>query len=250
MEASAAWIGAGLFSRLRNVEEVAPVLPNWPMIRVKTDMPYVCIGIDDGWWPERVEQFLMVMEEYKRTRGVEPKFTVFPVGKVMVQSPDLWRAVKAAGHVIGNHSHSHLYIRGKSENKIRSDFDYFEEVDYPEVFGEAFPKPGCLRVPFAEAPVKANHNVWDIPFKMNDFDVHWIRDTYSWNTNGKNIEANRKYCLKMLGRFAQGDIAVMHFLNLDMVNLPTILDNLEKQGLKNVPFPDLWEARDRNYYGG
>lgn len=230
---SAAWLGSRWLEGLLGEEKI----PNWPLIRVKTDMPYVCIGIDDGWYPEKVELFLKVMEEY------QTKFTVFPVGKVMTQSPDVWRAVKAAGHVIGNHSHSHLNVRGKTKEKIRRDFNYFEEHDYWEVFGEAFPKPGWARVPFAEAPVKANQNVRDVLFEMNDFDVHWRRDSYSWNTNGVNNARNREYCLKNIGQLVQGDIGVMHFTSLDMAILPTLLANLAERGLINVPFPVLWEAR-------
>lgn len=213
-------------------------IPSWPLIRVKTDMPYVCIGIDDGWYPSIVEQFLKIMEEDEGT-----KFTVFPVGKVMMQSADVWRAVKAAGHVIGNHSHDHLYVRGKTKERIKRSFRVFEEEDYPEVFGEAFPKPGWARVPFAEAPVKANQNVRDVLFEMNDFDVHWRRDSYSWNTNGVNNARNREYCLKNIGQLVQGDIGVIHFSSLDMAILPALLSNLAERGLVNVPFPVLWEAR-------
>lgn len=218
-------------------------IPNWPLIRVKTDMPYVCIGIDDGWYPEKVELFLKILEEYRQTRGVEPKFTVFPVGKVMVQSPDLWRAVKAAGHNVGNHSHGHLNVRGKTKERIRWDFNYFEEFDYPEVFGEALPKPGWARVPFAEAPVKANQNVRDVLFEMNDFDVHWRCDSYSWQTNGVDNAKNREFCLKNIGKLEQGDIGVMHFTALDLAILPQLLDILAEKGLINVPFSVLWEAR-------
>ncbi len=46
---------------------LGPELPRaWPIIRVRTDEPYVCIGIDDGWDPEKVEQFLAIAEKWGR----------------------------------------------------------------------------------------------------------------------------------------------------------------------------------------
>ncbi len=219
----------------------------WPILRVKTDMPYVCIGLDDGWEPDRVEEFLMIANDYQyeNARGEREsvRFTIFPVGKVMLTTPSLWQDVKAEGHQIGNHTHNHLFIRGKTKAVIKKAFRTFEDYDYPEVFGEAFPEPGLARVPFAEGPI--NILVQEALYELNDKHVHWMRDSYSWAKDGVDSKKNREYALEKIGPLAQGEIGVMHFTPLDLAILPILLASLEEKGLKNVPFSVLWAARKK-----
>lgn len=214
-----------------------------PILRVKTDMPYVCIGLDDGWDPEKVEEFLGIADDFKSTTfpDYKTKFTIFPVGKVMLTTPDLWREVKDDGHEIGNHSHDHIYIRNLSKARIMRSFRNFEDYDYPEVFGEPYPDPGMIRVPFAEGPI--NNLVQEVIYELNDLHVHWLRDSYSWARDGIDSPKNRKYALEKIGNLAQGEIGVMHFTELDMAILPILLKMLDERGLINVPFSVLWEAR-------
>ncbi len=227
----AAWGGGKALETL-----LGPELPRaWPIIRVKTDEPYVCIGLDDGWNPKAVEQFLVIAEKYKTN------FTVFPVGRVMTKDPTLWQEVKAAGHEIGNHSHDHVYIRNLSKARIKWSFRVFEDYDYPEVFGEAFAEPGLARVPFAEGPI--NRLVQEALYELGDKQVHWLRDSYSWARDGFDSPKNRKYALEKIGGLAQGEIGVMHFTALDLAILPILLESLAEKGLTNVPFSVLWEAR-------
>lgn len=223
----AAWVGAWAIERLLGEARAYPIL------RVKTDKPYVCIGIDDGWSPERVERFLKIADKYR------VKFSLFPVGKVLLESPELWREVKAAGHQVGNHSHDHIYAPGKTKARIRWSFRTFEE-DYEEVFGEAFPEPKIARVPFAEG---VNQTVQEVLGEMGYLQVHWMKDSYSWRRDGVNSEENRKFALANIGVLEQGWIGVMHFTDLDMAILPALLDLLAERGLTNVPFSRLWEAR-------
>lgn len=218
-----------------------------PILRVKTDMPYVCIGLDDGWDPVKVEEFLKIADQHQYTtedgEKVGTKFTIFPVGKVMVKDAQLWRGVKEEGHEIGNHSHDHIYIRNLTKGRIKRSFRIFEDEDYPEVFGEAFPDPGLARVPFAEGPI--NTLVQEALYELNDLQVHWLRDSYSWATNAKDTPRNRKYALDKIGNLAQGEIGIMHFTELDMAILPVLLGMLDERGLINVPFSVLWEARKK-----
>lgn len=214
-----------------------------PILRVKTDMPYVCIGLDDGWDPEKVEEFLQIADDFKSTTfpDYKTKFTIFPVGKVMVKDAQLWRGVKEEGHEIGNHSHDHIYIRNLTKGRIKRSFRIFEDEDYPEVFDEAFPDPGLARVPFAEGPI--NTLVQEALYELNDLQVHWLRDSYSWARDGIDSPKNQKYALDKIGNLAQGEIGVMHFTQLDMAVLPILLQMLDERGLINVPFSVLWEAR-------
>ncbi len=58
---SAAWVGARGVERLLGLE----LGRTYPITRVKTEMPYICIGIDDAWEPEMVEKFLKITDAYE-----------------------------------------------------------------------------------------------------------------------------------------------------------------------------------------
>lgn len=206
-----------------------------PIRQVETKKPYVAITFDDGINPDQVELFLTLCQHY------ETKCTVFPYGLVMTKSPDLWRAVNADGHEIGNHSHSHLNVAEASKEEIYADFARFETDDYPSVIGADFPEPGLARVPFAQGPV--NRDVQQVIGDLRDLHVHWRLDSYSWKKGGRYSKTNLEYVMERMANVRQGDIIILHFVELDMIAFPWILDLLASRGLVNVTFSTLWKNR-------
>lgn len=75
-----------------------------------TDVGYVTLTLDDG--PSvHTEEILEVLAE-KQARAI-----FFMVGENVEKSPQLARQVAAAGHVIGNHSYSHVFMTKVSEEE-------------------------------------------------------------------------------------------------------------------------------------
>lgn len=218
------------------------------ILRVKTEKPYICIGIDDAWFLEQVESFLEIAAKH------ETKFTLFPVGVMLLEDPELWQRVIEAGHEIGNHTHKHTFASGKgvTSEVMRRAFRAFE-ADYREVFGKdyPFPDPKIARVPFAEG---IRPWVQRVLYEEGYKNVHWgwDDDSYSWRRGGDDKgKGNIKYALENISHLEQGDIGVMHFNPLDMAILDDLLTYYkEEKGLINVPFTTLWAARDKKYYGG
>lgn len=75
----------------------------------------IALTFDDG--PSTsTPLFLDVLAEYRASA------TFFQIGKNVLRHPDIARAVAAAGHEIGNHSHTHMNFALKPASVIASDF--------------------------------------------------------------------------------------------------------------------------------
>lgn len=83
--------------------------------RGKSDRRAIALTFDDGPSPS-TPRFLDVLAEYRIPA------TFFQVGSNVLRHPDIARAVLAAGHEIGNHSHTHLNFALKPPDLIESDF--------------------------------------------------------------------------------------------------------------------------------
>jgi peptidoglycan-N-acetylglucosamine deacetylase len=83
--------------------------------RGDTGRKSVALTFDDGPSPS-TPMFLDVLAEYRVPA------TFFQIGMNVVRHPDIARAVAAAGHEIGNHSHTHLNFALKPASLIASDF--------------------------------------------------------------------------------------------------------------------------------
>lgn len=221
-----------LFSSELGIENLQAQEYALPIRSVPTETPFVSLTFDDGNYPDVIEKFLNIADEYGQ------KFTLFPTGVNLINEPNLWREVKAAGHEIGNHSHFHRNVNDLNYQQILWDFRQFEEVDYPETFGEEFPTPGLARVPFAQGPV--NRDVQRVIAELDNLHVHWKLDSYSWRHEGRNPD----YLIRNVARAEQGDIVVLHLVDRDVDMIPRYLESLNEKGLENTTFSQLWESRE------
>ncbi len=97
----------------------------------------VALTFDDGPSPSTL-RFLEVLAQH----GTPATF--FQVGTNVVRHPEIARAVAAAGHEIGNHSHTHLNFALKPASLIASDFTMAQAV-----IGDATGvRPVLMRAPF------------------------------------------------------------------------------------------------------
>jgi peptidoglycan/xylan/chitin deacetylase (PgdA/CDA1 family) len=97
----------------------------------------VALTFDDGPTPGTLK-ILEILREY----GV--KATFFQIGEQVARRPDIARAVHAAGHEIGNHSHSHPNMALKPAAAIAVEFERAQQT-IREVTGQT---PAFLRAPF------------------------------------------------------------------------------------------------------
>lgn len=88
------WILAGLL--VPNVPVLVPTVT-----RFATTAPEVWLTIDDGPAPQTTRAMLALLARY------EARATFFVIGKQASSHPELVKAIVAAGHTLGNHTHSH-----------------------------------------------------------------------------------------------------------------------------------------------
>lgn len=77
----------------------------------------VALTFDDGPWPESTAQILEILER----EGVVGNF--FMLGTQVRRNPKLARRVAEGGHLIGNHSQTHIYMRAASASTARSEIE-------------------------------------------------------------------------------------------------------------------------------
>jgi peptidoglycan/xylan/chitin deacetylase (PgdA/CDA1 family) len=88
----------------------------------RPDPPRVALSFDDG--PnEPFTSAIAAVLEAREVRG-----TFFQVGRCVQRQPEVTAALAAAGHVIGNHSHSHRWTRGWRTADLRDEVARAEEA--------------------------------------------------------------------------------------------------------------------------
>lgn len=73
------------------------------------------LTFDDGPNDPHTERLLEVLARY------EVRATFFVIGKYVRQRPDLVRAIRAAGHQIGNHTMSHPWLVAERPRRVREE---------------------------------------------------------------------------------------------------------------------------------
>src|SRR5580704_15058986 len=157
--------------------------------RGKPERRTIALTFDDGPSPS-TPQFLDVLAEY----GTPATF--FEVGANVLRHPEIARAVLAAGHEIGNHSHTHPNLALKPAAFIESDFARAQTA-IREVTGA---QPSLMRAPYGVRwygfrPMQA---------KLGLTGVMWSVIGLDWKLTAKGI-ADR-----VLSRIRNGGIICLH----------------------------------------
>jgi peptidoglycan/xylan/chitin deacetylase (PgdA/CDA1 family) len=191
----------------------------------------VAITFDDG--PD--DPYTLEIARILDARGA--KGTFFMVGKALDRRPDIARALRADGHLLGNHSYHH---------------DEWRWLDprYPELerTQTAFRHnlgvcPTFYRAPHGQHTPFLAHVVGDHGMTM----VGWEVSSGDWNTRDAGLVARRT-----LDGVKPGSIIVLHdgldgSVTADRSVLvravPMILDGLERRGLKPVRLDALLHER-------
>lgn len=103
-----------------------PLLPDmtWEM----ADRETVYLTFDDGPTPGVTEWVL------KTLAGYDVRATFFCLGKNVEQHPELYRAIREAGHRVGNHSYSHIKGWGMPTEQYVEDVDLAGQLIESDLF--------------------------------------------------------------------------------------------------------------------
>lgn len=178
----------------------------------------IALTFDDGPRPQTTPVLLDGLEE----RGV--KATFFVIGEYAKQYPEIVKREDAEGHIVGNHTWSHVEITQISEEKARK-----EIMDTSDLVEEITGKPTAfMRPPFGS---------WqkELEMELHVMPVLWNVDPLDWTTENEEEIVN-----KVVTDVKENDIILLHDCYSSSVNAALrIIDILQKEGYEFVTVDEL-----------
>ena len=125
----------------------------------------IAITFDDGPHPVYTEKLLDGLKE----RDV--KATFFVLGEKVKDYPDIIERMQEEGHIIGNHTYTHIQLRSSNREKFREELILTNQA-ISEITGQ--------EVQYVRPP----YGTWDkkLEEELNMFPVLWNVDPHDWCT--------------------------------------------------------------------
>ena len=178
----------------------------------------VYLTFDDGPSPLYTERLLDGLKE----RGVVATF--FVTGENAESCPDLIRREKADGHLIGNHTYSHIQLTSDNKEVFREELVKTNEI-LKAITGE---NVTYIRPPYGS---------WDKSLEqdLNMFPVLWNVDPLDWCTPDAGLVMSR-----VLQQVEDGDIILLHdYYDTSVTAALMIVDEMKKQGYEFVTVEEI-----------
>lgn len=182
------------------------------------DSKKIALTFDDGPHPYYTEQLLDGLKQ----RGV--KATFFVTGMHVEQYPDVIKRMSEEGHLIGNHTYSHIQLSSSNGDAFRQELIQTNKA-IEEVTGQ--------EVQYVRPP----YGTWDKKFEkeLNMFPVLWTVDPLDWCSD--NVA-----CIvqKVTSKAKENSIILMHDEYESTVTAAfQIIDELTEQGYEFVTVDEL-----------
>ncbi|MDE7323867.1 MAG: polysaccharide deacetylase family protein [Lachnospiraceae bacterium] len=169
----------------------------------------VALTFDDGPHPVYTEKLLDALKE----RGVTATF--FVTGEHAELHPDIIKRIHDEGHLIGNHTYSHIQLTSSNRDKFQRELVQTNEILY-DITGD--------EVQYVRPP----YGSWDktIETELNMFPVLWNIDPLDWCTANASRVANT-----VLKKVSDNDIILLHdYYDTSVDAAIMVVDALQKQG--------------------
>ncbi len=178
----------------------------------------IALTFDDGPHPYYTDQLLDGLGE----RGV--KATFFVTGENASLHPDTIRRMQEEGHLIGNHTYSHIQLRPDNREVFREELKRTNEV-LQEITGQ--------EVMFVRPP----YGTWDksLEKELNMIPVLWTVDPLDWCSDDVSCITER-----VISKVEEYDIILMHdYYETSVTAALEIVDRLLEQGYEFVTVEEL-----------
>lgn len=187
------------------------------------DKEVIAITFDDGPHPEFTLKAIELLKKYN------VKASFFCIGKKADKYPELVKKILSEGHVIGNHSFSHINGYGfLSFKKVLADIEQGQEV---------FKRITDLKLQFFRPPFGVtNPNISKAVKKLK-------LNTFGWSIRSFDTVANdpEKVFGKISSNIQKGDVILLHDSSqLSMEILDKLLQFLQDNNLKSVTLEKLF----------
>lgn len=196
-----------------NKESVKTSEANLNISDMKGTIPRVALTFDDGPSTKYTEKLLKGLKK----RGV--KATFFLTGERISYSEKIVKRMKKDGHVIGNHTYTHIDLAKTGYNEAKKEIEDTNNA-IKEITGE---KPKFLRPPYGDWNEKLLEET-DMSI------VLWSVDPEDWKDRNADVVAKR-----VIKCTRPGDIILLHDIFGTSVDAALkIVDELQSKGYQFV----------------
>lgn len=178
----------------------------------------IALTFDDGPHPYYTEQLLDGLQE----RGV--KATFFVLGKHAEQYPDLVERMSDEGHLIGNHTYSHMQLNQRNTEAFKEELIKTSRL-IEELTGQ--------EVQYVRPP----YGTWNKKFEeeLNMFPVLWTIDPLDWSSSNVAGIVN-----KVTNKARDNSIILLHDEYKSTVTAALqIIDKLQEEGYEFVTVEEI-----------
>ncbi len=184
-----------------------------------SEKPKIALTFDDGPSDACTGRLLDGLKE----RNV--KATFFVIGKNAKENPKLTRRIHNEGHLIGNHTYSHIEMSKVTEKEARKELEAASDIVYA-LTGQY---PEYMRPPYGECSRSLEDS-------LDMILVRWTIDPLDWKT-----ENTDKIVHKVVTQAQENDIILLHDCYDSSVDAALrIIDILQKEGFEFVTVDELF----------
>ncbi len=178
----------------------------------------IALTFDDGPHPYYTKQLLDGLKER------EVHVTFFVTGEHAELHPDIIERMHEDGHLIGNHTYSHLQLKKSNRDNFKE-----ELIKTNKIIGDIIKED----VEFVRPP----YGSWDKSFEkeLNMFPVLWTVDPLDWCSS--NVSCITE---KVLDKVGENDIILMHdYYESTVTAALKIVDELKREGYEFVTVEEI-----------
>lgn len=182
------------------------------------ELQRVALTFDDGPHPYYTEQLLDGLKE----RGVHVTF--FVTGEHAELHPDIIKRMHDEGHLIGNHTYSHIQLTKNNREKFKEELVKTSKV-IQDITGD--------EVIYVRPP----YGTWDKKFEeeLNMIPVLWTMDTLDWCSKSASGIVN-----KIIAKVDDNDIILMHdYYDTSVTAALQAIDRLLEKGYEFVTVDEI-----------
>ena len=190
--------------------------------RADTNEQVVALSFDDGPHPVYTPRILNTLKQHRIPA------TFFCIGKNIVGNESLLQRIKAEGHIIGNHSHTHhFWFDMFGPQKMLADMRQMDNA----VAAVTGVKPLLFRPPYG---------VMNPNLKKAIIDGKYCPVGWSIRSLDTVIKDKQKLLFRTTGQLKPGDIILLHdSMEITAEVLPEIIEQIRNRGFKIVPLHQL-----------
>lgn len=187
-----------------------------PVYAVKSTEGKVALTFDAAWGADKTSAIMDIFEQYGY------KGTFFLVGFWIDNYEGKVKEINTRGHLIGNHSSSHLHMSRLSEKEMEQEIlETSQKIE--KIAGY---KPSYFRAPFGEY----NNKLIEVAERNGIQVIQWDVDTLDWKGLSGGEIADR-----VLSKVKDGSIILCHNNSDHIIEaLPLILTGLKNKKLTPV----------------